>query len=91
MKTADLIEDVQDLIAAGEWPDRIAARLGYKNRDSLTTALNRRGRHDLAVQVRLLDHTTVEYQLAHYTPMDEVVARDKQRYLAKKKAARDAA
>lgn len=86
MKATDrLVENAEYLIATGEWPERMAARLGYKNLRSLNRALLRIGRSDLTRQIRMLDRTSIEFQQAHYTPMDEVVRGDQKRYRTRKK------
>ena len=87
MKPADLIEDAEYLVLAGEWPERAARRLGYRNFRSLEKRLYTLGRHDLVSQMRLLDHMSLAYQLAHNTPMDEVVARDKKHQKQKRSTA----
>jgi len=87
MKDAALIEDAEYLVLAGEWPERAARRLGYRNFRSLEKRLYALGRHDLVSQMRLLDHMSLAYQLAHNTPMDEVVARDKKHQKQKRSVA----
>ena len=57
-----LIEDVEFLIDAGEWPERIATRCNYRNIDGLTAALRRYGRHDLSVRIQLLDRASQTYR-----------------------------
>lgn len=56
---ADRVAIVEDDLALGIGPDRIAAGFGIK-RDSLGRFLDRQGRHDLAVHIyetrRLKDH-----------------------------------
>ena len=84
-QTAHMLEDAEFLIGTGEWPERIATRLGYKNTENLYRSLYRRHRADLVESIRLLDRTSLTYQLAHYTPMDEAVARDKARYVEAKR------
>lgn len=61
-RAADLIEDVEFLISLGEWPERIAHRCGYRNVDTLTTALNRYGRRDLTARMQLLDRRSQTYR-----------------------------
>lgn len=85
MKPLDLIEDVEFLMLVGEWPDRAAKRLGYKSLSGLERRLHALGRRDLAGQLRQRDCLSLAYRLAHNTPMDEVVARDKRRYEEKKR------
>lgn len=46
-----LVEDVEWLLAAREWPPHIASRLGYASPDNLARHLNRIGRNDLARRV----------------------------------------
>ena len=87
MKDAALIEDTEYLVAVGEWPERAARRLGYRNFRSLEKRLYTLGRHDLVGRMRLLDHMSLAYQLAHNTPMDEVVARDKKHQKQQKRSA----
>lgn len=85
MKPCDLIEDLEFLMLVGEWPDRAAKRLGYKNLTSLEKRLRALGRRDLAGQLRQRDCLSLAYRLAHNTPMDEAVAQNKRRYGEKKK------
>lgn len=58
----NLIEDVEFLIATGEWPGRIAERCGYPTANSLYAALDRYGRHDLSVQIQRLDRASKTYR-----------------------------
>lgn len=77
-------EDLEFLIKMGEWPDRIAKRLGYRHADSLNKLLQKHGRHDLTAKLRLLDQSSLAYQLAHNTPMDEEVTERRRRAEGKK-------
>lgn len=45
---AALVEDVEFLLDAGEWPGRIVHRVGRPNQAALAAALRRAGRQDLA-------------------------------------------
>lgn len=47
-----VIAEVEHLLAAREWPPRIADRLGYKDFQVLREVLRRWGRLDLAEQMR---------------------------------------
>lgn len=46
-----LVEDVQFLLDTGEWPSRIAHRVGAPNPAALAATMRRAGRQDLAYRV----------------------------------------
>ena len=47
----DLVLEEVRFLAGTDHPDRLAARLGYRNGISLVTQLQHWGRHDLATRV----------------------------------------
>jgi hypothetical protein len=68
-----LIENAEWMIRAGEWPDRIAQRCGYKSAYSLLQRLHEYGRSDLAAEMRRLDRSSLAYHKSIPTPMDDVL------------------
>lgn len=87
MKTADLLGEIELMISSGEWPERIATRLGYPDTEALYRRLAGNGRRDVAERIRQQDKTSAAYQRAHYTPMDEVVARERAKRAVEKRRA----
>lgn len=71
------LEDAEFLIHAGEWPDRIARRVGYRNAESLAVALNRAGRQDLTAKLRSLDRCSTTYQMSLVDDEDRRLANER--------------
>ena len=55
---AHVVTEVEHLLASGEWPERIAHRLGYGSSAYLVTMLRRWGHTDLAHRVRAVEVAT---------------------------------
>lgn len=73
MTTRDMaatIEDAEWMIKAGEFPDRIAHRLGYRSYKSVQKMLTANGRPELAARLAQLDHASVAFVMAHPIPTD---------------------
>lgn len=77
---AATIEDAEFMIKTGEFPDRIAERLGYRSVQALCRYLREHDRPDLNEAIIRLDRSSPAWYASHPTPFIEIARAERNKY-----------